>query len=84
MTYVGPEWSHGMTYDDTRHTDVAKSGSYWIELTDENVGLLRGVDCDILTPGMRYPNSKFNRINIVFISIRYLLFRKSISKEPSS
>jgi hypothetical protein len=26
MTHVGPEWSHGMAYDDTRHTDVAKRG----------------------------------------------------------
>jgi hypothetical protein len=24
-------------------------------LTDEDVGLLRGVDCDILAPGMGYP-----------------------------
>jgi hypothetical protein len=22
MAYMGPEWSHGMAYDDTRHTDV--------------------------------------------------------------
>jgi hypothetical protein len=26
MAHVGPEWSHGMAYDDTRHTDVAKRG----------------------------------------------------------
>jgi hypothetical protein len=26
MAHVGPEWSHGMSYDDTRHTDVAKRG----------------------------------------------------------
>jgi hypothetical protein len=24
MAHVGLEWSHGMAYDDTRHTDVAK------------------------------------------------------------
>jgi hypothetical protein len=24
MAHVGPEWSNGMAYDDTRHTDVAK------------------------------------------------------------
>jgi hypothetical protein len=24
MEHVGPEWSHGMVYDDTRHIDVAK------------------------------------------------------------
>jgi hypothetical protein len=23
MVHVGPEWSHGMAYDDTRHIDVA-------------------------------------------------------------
>jgi hypothetical protein len=26
MAHVGPEWSHGMPYDDTRHTDMAKRG----------------------------------------------------------
>jgi hypothetical protein len=30
MAHVGPKWSHGMTYDDTRHTDVAKRGGSWI------------------------------------------------------
>jgi hypothetical protein len=30
MAHVGPEWSHGMTYEDTRHTDVAKRGGSWI------------------------------------------------------
>jgi hypothetical protein len=30
MAHVGPEWSHGMSYDDTRHTDVAKRGGSWI------------------------------------------------------
>jgi hypothetical protein len=30
MAHVGQEWSHGMTYDDTRHTDVAKRGGSWI------------------------------------------------------
>jgi hypothetical protein len=29
MAHVGPEWSHGMAYDDTRHTDVAKRGGSW-------------------------------------------------------
>jgi hypothetical protein len=24
MAHVGQEWSHGMAYDDTRHTNVAK------------------------------------------------------------
>jgi hypothetical protein len=26
MVQVGSEWSHGMAYDDTRHTDMAKWG----------------------------------------------------------
>jgi hypothetical protein len=30
MVHVAPKWSHGMTYDDTRHTDVAKRGVSWI------------------------------------------------------
>jgi hypothetical protein len=37
-----------MAYDDTRHTDVAKRGGPDLGLTDENVGLLSRVDCDIL------------------------------------
>jgi hypothetical protein len=41
MMLVGPEWSYGMAYDDTKHTDVV--------VIDEDVGLLRGMDCDILT-----------------------------------
>jgi hypothetical protein len=32
MAHVGPEWSHDMPYDDTRHTNVAKRGGYWIEV----------------------------------------------------
>jgi hypothetical protein len=39
-------------------------------LTDEDVGLLRGVDCDILTQG-------FNRIDRIFISPRYTFFSGS-------
>jgi hypothetical protein len=26
MVHVGPKWSHGMAYDDTRRTDMAKRG----------------------------------------------------------
>jgi hypothetical protein len=33
MGHVGPEWSHGMAYDDTRHTDVAKRGGSWIMIS---------------------------------------------------
>jgi hypothetical protein len=38
------------SYDDTRHIDVAKRRVSWLGLTDEDVCLLRGVDCDILAP----------------------------------
>jgi hypothetical protein len=34
-------------------------------LTDEDVGLLRRVDCDILASGMGYPDTSLNRINRV-------------------
>jgi hypothetical protein len=30
MAYVGPKWSYGMAYEDTRHIDVAKRGGCWI------------------------------------------------------
>jgi hypothetical protein len=30
MERVGPEWSHGMAYDVTIHTNVAKRGGSWI------------------------------------------------------
>jgi hypothetical protein len=32
MVLVGLEWSHGMAYDDTRNTDVAKRGGSWIRV----------------------------------------------------
>jgi hypothetical protein len=31
-----------MTYDDTRHTDVAKGGGSWLGVGNEDVSLLRG------------------------------------------
>jgi hypothetical protein len=30
MAHVGLEWSHGLAYDDTRHTYVAMRGGSWI------------------------------------------------------
>jgi hypothetical protein len=50
MSYVCPEWSHGMTYDDNGHSDATNGEVLGLGLTDEDVDLLRGVDCDILTP----------------------------------
>ena len=50
MAHVGPEWSHGMAYDDTRHTDVAKRGGYWIGVDRRGHRSSKGVDCDILVP----------------------------------
>jgi hypothetical protein len=32
MVHVGPEWSLGMAYDNTRHTNVAKRGGSWIRV----------------------------------------------------
>jgi hypothetical protein len=52
MAHVGLEWSHGMAYDNTRHTNAAKGEVPRLGLTDEDVGLLRGVDCDILAQGL--------------------------------
>jgi hypothetical protein len=49
MAHVGPEWSHGMVYDDTRQTDVAKRGGSWIEVDQRGHRSSKGVDCDILT-----------------------------------
>jgi hypothetical protein len=42
MAYVCLELSHGMTYDDTGHTGMAKRGGSWLGLTDEDTSLLRG------------------------------------------
>jgi hypothetical protein len=52
MAHVGPKWSHGMTYDDTRHTDVTKMGGSWIGVDRRGHQPSKGVDCDILAPGM--------------------------------
>jgi hypothetical protein len=48
----GPEWSHVMTYDDTRHTDVAKRGCSCIGVDRPGRQSSKGVDYDILAPGM--------------------------------
>jgi hypothetical protein len=39
-----------MTYDDTRHTDVAKSGYSWLGVDRRGCRSSKGVDCDILAP----------------------------------
>jgi hypothetical protein len=83
MAHVSPELSHGIAYDDTRHTDVAKRGGSGLGLTNEDVGLLRGwivisrpVDGDILAQG-----------SIKLIEYSYQqdvsYFRKPVSKERS-
>jgi hypothetical protein len=36
----------------TRRTDVPKRGRSLLGLTDEDIGLLRGVNCDILAQGL--------------------------------
>jgi hypothetical protein len=52
-------------------------------LTEEDVGLLRGVDCDILSPGMGYPGPRLNIINRVFIPIRCISFSEAYLKRTS-
>jgi hypothetical protein len=47
-------------------------------LTDEDISLLREVDCDILAPGMGYPGPRLNRINRVFIPTRCIFFFGSL------
>jgi hypothetical protein len=51
MALVGPEWSHGMAYDDTRHIDVAKKVGSWIGVDRQGRRSSMGVDCDILALG---------------------------------
>jgi hypothetical protein len=50
-------------------------------LTNEDVGLLRWVDCDILAPGMGYPGPRLNRNNRVPISTRCIFFFGSLSRK---
>jgi hypothetical protein len=52
MVHVGPKWSHGIAYDDTRHTYVAKRGVSWTGVDRRGRRSSKGVDCDILAPGM--------------------------------
>ena len=47
-----PEWPHDMAYDDTRYTDVAKREGSWIGVDRRGCRSSKGVDCDILAPGM--------------------------------
>jgi hypothetical protein len=48
MPHVGPKWSHDMAYDNTRHTNVAKRGGYWLRVDWRGRRSSKGVDCDIL------------------------------------
>jgi hypothetical protein len=50
-------------------------------LIDEDVGLLRGVDCDILAPGMGCPGPRLNIINSVIIPTRCIFFFGSLSQK---
>jgi hypothetical protein len=51
MTYVAPKWSHGMTYDDTKRTNVSKRGGSWIGVDQRGHPYSKRVDYDILAPG---------------------------------
>jgi hypothetical protein len=48
MAHVGPEWSQGMAYDNTRHTNVAKRGGSWLGDDQRGRWSSKGVDCYIL------------------------------------
>jgi hypothetical protein len=51
-------------------------------LSDEDVGLLKGLDCDILTSvDGDIMAQGFNRINRVLISIRCIFFFRSLSRK---
>jgi hypothetical protein len=49
---VGLEWSHDMAYDDTDTQTWLRGEVPRLGLTDEDIGLLRGVDCVVLAPRM--------------------------------
>jgi hypothetical protein len=50
-------------------------------LTDEDVSFLKGVDCDILAPGMGCPSPRLNRINRVYIPTRCIFFFGSLARK---
>jgi hypothetical protein len=81
MTHVDPEWSHGMAYDDTRYTDVAKRGGSWIGVDRRGRRSSKGVDCDILAPRMGCPGPILNRINSVIIPTRCIFFFGSLYRK---
>jgi hypothetical protein len=64
-----------------RMAHVGPEWSHGMGLTDEDVGLLRGVDCDILAPGMGCPGPRLNRINSVIIPTRCNFFFGSLSRK---
>jgi hypothetical protein len=74
MAHVGLEWSHGMhmTTLDTQTWPRGNDSS--LGLTDKDVGLPRGVDCDILAQCL------IEQIEYSYKKV-HLLFQKSISKE---
>jgi hypothetical protein len=79
----GPRVSHGMAYDDTRHTDMAKREGSWIGV--DRLGRRSskggGVDCDILARGMGYHGPRLNRINSVLVPTRCIFFFGSLSRK---
>jgi hypothetical protein len=52
-------------------------------LTDEDVSLLREVDCDILAPGMGCPDPRLNRINSVIVPTRCIFFSEAYLERTS-
>jgi hypothetical protein len=83
MAHVGSEWSHAW-HMTTLYTQTWLRGEvHGLGLTDEDVSHLRGVDCDILTPGMGCPGPRLNRINRVIISTRCIFFSEAYLERTS-
>jgi hypothetical protein len=81
MAHVGPEWSHGMAYDDTRHTDVTKRGGSWIVVDRRGRRSSKGWIVISSPLGWWYPSPRRNRINRVSIPTRCIFFFGSLSRK---
>jgi hypothetical protein len=63
-------------YGSTERTDVVKREHFWLRVDRRLIGLLRWVDCDILA-------QDFNRIDRIFISLKYIFFSESLTVKNS-
>jgi hypothetical protein len=81
MAHVDPEWSHGMAYDDTKHTGWLKGEVPRLGLTDKDIGLLRGWIVISWPLGWWYLGPRLNRINRVSIQTRCIFFFGSLPQK---